>query len=97
MSPSFTPQSIADLVRKAGLVVEGVVDNAGESRLVQPADPASVETEFILNVAGVLKGDAKPSRIVVAQIGGVYGSLAMTPAATIVQACSKYRECPDFL
>jgi hypothetical protein len=80
IAPSFTPQSIADLVRKAGLVVEGIVDNAGESRLVQPADPASVETEFLVNVAGVLKGDTKPARIVVAQMGGVHGSLVVTPA-----------------
>src|SRR5947207_7752174 len=56
VNPAFAPRSLEELVKEADVIVDGVVESQLPSRLEDPRQPTSIETDVILEVTNVLKG-----------------------------------------
>lgn len=82
ISPLWSPKSLKDLEGRAELVIDGSVQSVVATRLTDPNNPASLETDYLLKVNRILGGSqgGSPETIVVSQLGGKSGDLeVVTP------------------
>jgi hypothetical protein len=70
------PQSFADFVKTADVIVDGNVQSIFPTRLRNSSDPISAETDSLFAVDRVLKGQPEKLRsLVITQVGGKYGEV----------------------
>src|SRR5712692_4980822 len=73
-TPAFSPSSLDQLTGKAELILDGEVEAVVPTRLANPNNPTSLETDSIISVNRALKG-VTVQRVVVSQPGGKQGDL----------------------
>jgi hypothetical protein len=79
VTPAVVPGSLKELVSTADVIVDGRVESVLPSRLNNPADPTTVETDAIVGVREVLKGPETLKSLVVTQAGGKDRDVEIVP------------------
>ena len=79
VTPAAVPGSLKELVSTADVIVDGRVESVLPSRLNNPADPTTVETDAIVGVREVLKGPETLKSLVVTQAGGKDRDVEIVP------------------
>jgi len=92
---SRLPSSLAELIARASLIVEGLVDSSTiPARFYNTSDPASMETDIVFLVSKVYKGELTQKhfpRIVIAETGGTIGKLTVESGQhTMMQQGQRY-------
>ena len=74
VTPIDQPASVQELTKRSQLIVEGEIVRILPTRQVNPDSPHSLETDSVIQLKRVLKGDQPSTTIAISQVGGKLGT-----------------------